>query len=996
MTEATLGALLRGHRERSGLTQSRLAAQAGLSVRALRDLEQDRVTQPRPASLNALSTALGLTDRQRRALREAPVRRGPSVAVLGPLEIFRDGVAQELPPARPRRLLTLLALHHEGGVSAAEMTEVLWGEDRPSSVRNLVHTYIGSLRRQLEPSRSAGAYRALVRHGDGYRLDAAHCRIDVADFGDLAARGLAADGPEAAADLLGQALALWRGAVTDDADAMLAAHPMTARLNELRIRAALAYADAAATLGRHAEIVAALKPLAAREPLHEALHARLVRALGMAGRQSDALALYAAVRRRLDEELGVQPAPELQAAHLDVLTQRGPDTPPPARRPLPAQLPADPPGFTGRRLELARLDALLRPAETVVVAVTGTAGIGKTALTVHWAHRVRSAFPDGQIYLDLHGFDPRRPLSEAEAIRSLLDAMGVTPADLPAGVPEQVGLYRTLVAGRRVLILLDNAHDAAQARSLLPGSRGSLALVTSRRRLTGLVAADGAHPVAMDLLSMVEARELLARRLGADRTEAEPEAVDDLIHGCARLPLALAVVAARASLESKRSLRAVATELGSAHTRWAALDGGDQISDVWAVFSWSYAALSPAAARLFRLLGDHPGVLFTVTAAASLAGLPLDATRPLLTELTHAYLIDASVDGRYTMHDLLQAYAAGLAEQDSGPCDRQEALLRLLDHYLRTAHEASRRLAPHRLAIEMPVAAPGVTPAEITDPDAADAWFAEQHDSLVTLVERANGEKLDDHTWMLAWAPVAFFERRGRWQQWESTQRAALDAAIRCNAVDRQAYAHRSLAGAYIGQGRYTEAEARLEDALTAYRACGDETGQAHTAANLGGMLETRGRYAEALDHVLKANELHRRLGNRAFEGLTLNGIGWLRAQLGDYQAAIDDCRRALRILTEVGDQPGVAAAWDSLGYAYHHLGRLDETIVAYRNSLQACRKAGDRVGEAQTLVRLGETFTRAGSPDEARQAWESALDILDELRHPDADRVRSRLRQPV
>jgi NB-ARC domain/Bacterial transcriptional activator domain len=443
-----------------------------------------------------------------------------------------------------------------------------------------------------------------------------------------------------------------------------------------------------------------------------------MRALHVAGRSAEALERYAATRQLLAEELGTDPGPQLQRLHQsilrgDVLTPSATTTRAPV---VPAQLPFGVAGFTGRIDQLARLDTLLRelahgPTAVVISAVSGTAGVGKTALAVHWAHRVADRFPDGQLYVNLRGFDAGgQVMDPAEAVRRFLDALGVPAERIPVDLDAQAALYRSLLAGRRMLVVLDNARTTAQVRPLLPGARTCLVLVTSRNQLSGLVAADGAHPIILDLLTLDEAWELLARRLGSDRTTAEPDAVAEIITACARLPLALAIVGARAATHPHLPLHTLAGELRDSGDRLGTLTTDDPTTDVRAVFSWSYHALTPDAARLFRLLGLHPGPDISIAATASLAALSLPQVRVLLAELAGANLLVERTPNRYSLHDLLRAYAGDLAHTHDSDQQRHATTHRMLDHYLHTAHTAARQLYPARDPLPITPPQPDVVP----------------------------------------------------------------------------------------------------------------------------------------------------------------------------------------------------------------------------------------------------------------------------------------------
>src|SRR5262249_3869064 len=419
---------------------------------------------------------------------------------------------------------------------------------------------------------------------------------------------------------------------------------------------------------------------------------------------------------------------------------------------------------------------------------------GKTALAVYWAHGVTDRFPDGQLYVNLRGFDPSGSVMDpADAVRRFLDALDVPPERIPVDLDAQAALYRSQLAGRRMLVVLDNARDTAQVRPLLPGAPGCLVVVTSRNELTGLIAGDGAHPVTLDLLTDDEARQLLTQRLGADRVAAEPAAVGEIITRCAHLPLALALVATRAAIRPHAELRVLAEELRDAQQRWQLLTGDDPTTDVQAVFSWSYHALTPEAARLFRLLRLPPGPEVSAAAAASLAGLPVSAVRPVLAELTAASLLVEHTIGRYAFHDLLRAYATGLAGRLDTDQHRHAAAVRMLDHYLHTAFIANRLLEPARDPITLTSPAPGVTPQHPADHQQALDWFTVEHPVLLAAVEHAAGIGFDTHTWQLAWTLVTFLDRRGHWHDWAATGRAAVAAAHRLADRTKQAYAHRNL-----------------------------------------------------------------------------------------------------------------------------------------------------------------------------------------------------------
>jgi len=665
---------------------------------------------------------------------------------------------------------------------------------------------------------------------------------------------------------------------------------------------------------------------------------------------------------------------------------------------VPRQLPAALTHFAGRAAELTTLSTLLDErtnagGPVVISAIGGTAGVGKTVLAVYWAHQVADQFPDGQLYVNLRGFDPSgQVMDPAEAVRRFLEALQVPPQRIPVDLDAQATLYRSQLAGKRVLVVLDNACDTAQVRPLLPGALTCLVVVTSRNQLTGLIAADGAYPITLDLLTDEEARQLLVRRLGVDRVAAEPAAVGEIITRCALLPLALALVAARAAVRPQSGLGLLAEELRDAGHRWQMLTGDDPTTDVQAVFSWSYQALTSDAARLFRLLGLHPGPDIAALAAASLAGLSASTIRPLLTELTQASLLVEHTPGRYSFHDLLRAYASDLAQRIDTDQQRHTATQRMLDHYLHTAHTAARLLWPARDPITLTPPASGVTPQQPVDHQQALDWFTVERAVLLAAVEHAAAAGFDTHTWQLAWAAETFLYRRGHWHDQAATGRAAVAAAQRLADPTAQARAHRILAHAYGRLGRLDDAHTQLSHALDLATQTGDQTAQAHTHNNLSYVSEQRGNYPQALHHARQALTLFQATGHQTGQAAALNALGWYHASLGDHQQARTACQQALTLFQDLNDRDGQAATWDSLGYAHHHLGYHTHALTSYQHALTLYRDLGERYNEAGTLTHLGDTHHVTGNHHAARAAWQQALTILDELDHPDAEQVRAKL----
>jgi DNA-binding SARP family transcriptional activator/Flp pilus assembly protein TadD len=667
--------------------------------------------------------------------------------------------------------------------------------------------------------------------------------------------------------------------------------------------------------------------------------------------------------------------------------------------PRPAMLPAAVPGFTGRARELEALSAMLgdRPGPdgtpAVISAITGTAGVGKTALAVHWARQAAARFPDGQLYVNLRGFGPSAdPLAPAEALRELLDALHVPAAQIPADLEGRQALYRSLLTGQCVLILLDNARDPAQVRPLLPAASGTLVLITSRSELTGLVAADGARPLSLDVLTDTEAHQLIAGRIGAARVAAEPAAADELIGLCARLPLALAITAARAAAQPAFPLAALAAELRDARGRLDALSTGEDATDVRAVLSWSYQNLPAPAARLFRLLAVHPGPDITAPAAASLAALPVPEARALLRDLTRCHLLAESAPLRYACHDLLRAYALELVNAEDTESERHAALGRVLDHLLHTAHAAAMLLNAHRGPISPPRARPGTLPENLDGHGQALVWLTAEHHVLMAAIGRAAKAGFDVHAWQLPWAMVDYFNWQGHWHDLAVAQNSALAAAQRLGDTAAQADVHRVIGQARFGLRSWDEARAHLSRALALYRDLGDRQGQARTHIALGHVLDRMGLCREALGHARQALTLFEEAGVRAGQARALNNLGWYHARLGDFREALVRSRQALGLQREVGDRCGEARTWDSLGYAHYHLGHYAKAARCYQQAIGLFVDLGDRHGQAETLTHLGDMRRAAASPQAAIETWRQALDILEALHHPDADQVRDKL----
>jgi DNA-binding SARP family transcriptional activator len=934
---------------------------------------------------------------------------GIEFSLLGPLMVRCDGRAVAVPGGKPRTVLAALLLDAGDLVTVDQLAEVLWGADLPASARVSVQNHVKRLRQALG---EAGRARIATLPG-GYVLHLEAGELDVSRFQNSLACAQAAARDtrwEQASEQASAALLLWHGEPLADAGSELLAQRAVPYLAEMRLRACEIRLEAQIRLGQPAEAIGELYRLTAAHPLREHLHALLILALQRCGRRGEALAAYQAARRILIDELGAEPGLELRQAHRHILTDdsdvaAAPDPVPPladtCQTAVPRQLPAPAGDFVGRQAELAALTGALghavvsAPATLAISVIAGAAGVGKTALAVHWARKVSGQFPDGQLYVNLRGFGPSGPpVTAIEAVSGFLAALGVAPESLPPGLDARVGLYRSLATGKRLLIVLDNARDAAQVRPLLPSSSGCLVLVTSRASLTGLAVTQAAHLLILDVLSQDEAWQLLAARLGAQRVAAEPGVVSELITLTGRLSLALAVVAARACARPSFPLAVLAAELRDESGRLDALDAGEPASSLRAAFSWSYDQLSPAGARLFRLLGLHPGPDFTVHAMASLVGVSLSRARNALRELADASLITEQAPGRFACHDLLHAYAIEQTSTTGSQAGRHAARGRLLDYYLHTAAAADRLLYPHRHQITLAAPRPGVTLDVPGSHSQALAWLDAEHRGLFAAVTLAADHGFDVHAWQLAFSLETLFFRRGHWHDWAATQRTALAAAYRLGDQHAQALAHSGIANAQIPAGDLTDALSHLTIALRLREESGDVTGQARVHLYIGLALESQGRYRDALASSRQALRLALASGAQEKPAVAdaLNHVGWDLAKLGCYQQALSYSRRAVALSQQLDNRQLLPHALDSLAYVYWHLGRLAEAVGCYRRAVELFGETGERYRMARSLGCAGDAHHSDANLSAARQAWTQALAILDELNHPDADGIRAKL----
>ncbi len=923
--------------------------------------------------------------------------------VLGPLKAEIDGTDVPIAGVRSRALLATLLLNAGATVSCRELIASLWGLDAPPTALSSLRNLVGRLRETLGDS----AARRLRTVGPGYLIEVNRDELDLLEFAELCAKGRAAHEQgqwPACADTLRNALGLWTGEPFDGITGSVQIADACHRLEEQRLQALRWCIDAELELGRHEDAIAELRSLTGLHPLDEHFHGQLMTALYRSGRQADALAVYRNVRELISDELGVEPGPALRRLHQRILTADPALAPPGAGGPRrgrdaeptrPRQLPAAVGHFVGREAELKALrESAARGGAVVISAISGTAGVGKTALAVRFAHEVAHCYPDGQLYANLRGFDPSSAPSDLLAVaRGFLEALGVAPAGIPSDADAVLALYRSKLANTRTLILLDNARDTGQVRPLMPGADGCLVLVTSRNMLTGLVALDGATPLTVDLFTAQEAGELLTRRLGAERTADEPDAAAHLARLCARLPLALNIAAARAAAHPGTSLRSVADQLGDTQRRLDVLSAEEGAADVRAVFSWSYQTLDELAALLFRLLGLHPGPDISAAAAASLSGLPPDEARTALHALVRAHLIAEPVPGRYALHDLLRAYAVELVTAHATEEQRHQAKGRMFDHYLHSAYEARLALNMGSQLITLEAPLPGTTPEKFADRTQARAWFRAEHSVLIAICALAAEGGFDIHAWQLPWAIASYLDGGGYWSEIAATNSAALAVAERTGDLAGIAHAHRNLGYARVRRTDYPAALAHFGTALALFEQLAERGFQASVLEVIAWTLRYQNRATEALAHDERALEIHKALGADAHPWMPI-ALGWDHTMLGNHEAALAHFRRGLAISRDVGNLYSAAAALHGTGSARLHLGDYAATIADTLEEIALRREIGDYYYEAEALQLLGDAYLASGDAAAARTVWEQAVVIYDDLKHPDVADVHTKLRE--
>ncbi|MGH3737787.1 MAG: BTAD domain-containing putative transcriptional regulator [Micromonosporaceae bacterium] len=919
------------------------------------------------------------------------------VGLLGPLEVTVDDRPVVIAGAKPRVLFVTLALAAGQPVSMESLADHIWADALPADVRGSLYTVIRRLRQTL------GA--ELVEAVPGaYLLRVAPESVDVHRFRSLVIGSR--DGEDELAGLE-QALGLWRGEALEDVPSEQLRGEYGPRLTEEWFGAVERRIDLLLDAGRHPELVGELRDLTARHPLREALWARLITALYRCGRQADALGAYRALRDELREQLGLDPSTRLQRLHQAVLTNdpsldaapRDEPAPPPADtvQVRPQQLPSDIVRFTGRERELAALDRLL-PTDAdasppiVIAAVDGTGGIGKTSLAVHWAHRVADQFPDGQLYVNLRGFGPGHQVEPGAALETLLRSLGIPAGQIPPDVDSRSALLRTTLASRRVLLLLDNARGAEQVRPLLPGS-SSLVLVTSRNQLRGLAARDGAHRVTLDHLTEQESIDLLAHVIGVERAAAESAAVTELARLCDYLPLPLAIAAERATRQPASPLHELAEELRDERDRLDALDTGeDPATDLRAVFSWSYRALTPEVARMLRLLAIAPGTDITAEAAAALAGATPVRGRRLLDALADTHQLHQRRPGRYELHDLLRAYAAELSEQTDSGDERAAARRRVLDWYMHAGWKGRDLLHPSISAPEPSDPVEGVVPPTIADDRQALQWFDAERFNLKHAVQSAYDEGFDELCWRLAHVQWVYLDGCQAWDDIDVVQGLGLAATRRLGDRRNEAETLTDIGNSCRGRGDLARAMEYQHAALAIFRELGDELGIATALSNLGAEARALGRYDESLGYLHECLAIDRTMDEPGNLAVSLHQLGRTYSDMGRAEAAIEAASEALDLVSKLQHRRGEARVRDTLSQAYEQSGDLAAAVEHLRKAEVLYADLGDHWSRADCLAKLGRVLRRAEDLTGARAAFGEAIGILERMGVSGADELRAEL----
>ncbi|MFK4089219.1 AfsR/SARP family transcriptional regulator [Kribbella sp. NPDC020789] len=879
---------------------------------------------------------------------------GLEFRILGPLEIFRAGRPVAVPAAKQRVVLAALLLRANQVVGVEELIDRLWQADMPPNARGTAQAYVMRLRRVLgEASRSTGVIRTETA---GYRLTVRPEQLDVLRFHEALRNAEEAgrrQDPVTESAQLEAALALWRGRPLADVPSDPLRSDELPRLEELRFQALERRLQLDLDLGRHSQVIPELRALTSEYPFREGFWGQLMLALYRANRPLDALDTYERLTAVLSTELGSVPSRDIHRLQLAIQNDD------PALRPLgsvsrartPRSLPADVLDFVGREDEIAGLNHLLtrRPGSHALrlVVISGPPGVGKTALAVHVAHQFADDFPDGQLYVDLRGYAAGPPAPLGRTLTQLLRTLGTQPAQLPANPDEQLDLYQSLLANRRLLVVLDNAASAEQVRQLLPAEPGCAVLVTSRNELRGLIALQGARRIALEPLSEADARALLTEIAGVDMLATDPAAGAELLGLCGRLPLAVRIAAANLFSRRSPSLADYVNDLRDANRLSALSIEGDDQAAVRTAFSLSYEPLEHDAARLFRLLGLVPGPDFSVEAAAALAALDPAATFGLLDRLTAASLVQQHNPGRYQLHDLLRLYARERAQAEETEAERTAALTRLYSFYLSAADAAADRLDATLPRLARPAWLSAGPPM---DHEAAVEWLARERAGLVAAVETAaSDDELAPLSWCLADALAGYLHTNRHDHDLLTTATIALASARRYGERRAEATMLNALGVLHWSAAEYGAAASRLQQALALFQDVGDAVGTAVAMINLGVVDLERGRTCAAVQTLTDALAISPaptaaiasvRLGTALLEA------GRLAAAKVQLEAALTTSQRLGLLHTE-------ATALNTLGAVHLRLGEFAQAAQRHQGALDRYQRLGSRHDQAEVLQNL-------------------------------------------
>jgi DNA-binding SARP family transcriptional activator len=915
--------------------------------------------------------------------------------ILGSLEVFDShGETISLRAPKQRALLLVLLLHANAPVSVGRIEAALWSGRPPRSAPGVVRTYMSGLRGALGLG-NAGQLPRLAKEPGGYRLLLAPDDLDLSVFDDLSSRGrdaLSQGDPARAARLLSDALALWRGDPGGDVTLDGESAAILAGLAERRVMAEEAWTDAQLSLGSGADLISRIWSLVREHPLQERACGQLMLALYRAGRKAEALAEFRALRRRMTGELGIEPSALTRDLHQQILADDPALTAAHGPTVTPRQLPGGVPDFTGRDAALLAMQQLLPGRDTsapAIIVISGMAGAGKTALAVHFAHLAADRFPDGQLFVDLRGHADTEPKPPVEALRGFLHALDVRR--IPGDADEAAALYRSLLARKRMIVLLDNAANAWQVRPLLPGSPGCLVLITSRSRLPGLLARNSATPVIVGPLTGSEGAALLRKILGTARVQTEPGAAAEIVERCAHLPLALRIAAERAANRSQLALATLASELAAEQQRLDALTiGEDAATSVRSVFSWSYHKLAPDPARMFRLLGVHPGPDIGVHAAAALAGSTLtDATRQLGV-LADAHLLGETAPGRYQFHDLLRSYAAERATADELGAKRTAALRRVLTWYLHTADAAATMIVPTRSHV--PLDPTSAEPLEFASYDDALAWLDAEYANLMAAVHVAAEMGEDAIAWKLPVTLASYLDICRPLADWVAAGHTAVRAARRVGDLRGEAWLLSQLCSPYAGLGRFDDALDCLHRALRIRTEIGDRRAEGSTLNNLGAAYGGQGRFEDSIRYFRRALSVAVEIGDQRSESIALLNLGEAHQGLAQHDKAGDYLQQALRIARQNDDARVEGSVLSNLSKIFRALGRPTPTRDHLQQALAAWQRAGDRENEAETHCELGDLLSGIGEAQAARKHWRAAQIFFDNAGDPRARELRRRL----